>query len=181
MENVMNGTYFRGEESFNFNFYTDISYSMKLEYVNSVVETLIDEFHYNSIIKDLISDFYIISNFTDVDVMNILSSDAFLDDAEQFLEETNIVDVVKANMTDGLIDELNNAVNLSIAYRTGIKIDPLGESLSKLVSTIERKIGEVDLGDAMEMLQKFSGTIGQITPESLVNAHINSGISNDNN
>lgn len=179
MENVMTGTYFIGEESFNFNFYTEVSAATKLEYVNSVVETLIDEFHYNSIIRDLISDFYIISIFTDVDVVDIAQSETFLDDAERFLEDTNIVEIVKANMEDGLLDELNNAINLSISYRTGIKINPFGDALAKLVSTIEKKIGEIDLGNAMEMLQKISGATGEITPESLIKAYIDGGISND--
>lgn len=179
MENVMTGTYFRREESFNFNFYTSVSAATKLEYVNSVVETLVDEFNYNSIIKDLISDFYIISTFTDVDVIDIAQSETFLDDAERFLEETNIVEIVKANMENGLLDELNNAINLSISYRTGIKANPLGDALAKLVSTIEKKIGAIDLDNAMEMLQKLSGVTGELTPESLISAYINSGISND--
>lgn len=181
MENVMNGTYFKGEESFNFNFYTDVTYSMKLEYVNSVVETLVDEYNYNSIIKDLISDFYIIINFTDVDVVDIMESETFLDDAEMFLEETNIIDIVKANMKEGLLEELNNAINLSISYRTGIKINPLGEALAKLISTIEKKIGEIDLDDAMDMMQKFTSMTGELTPESLVNAYINSTTSTEEN
>lgn len=179
MKNVMTGTYFKGEESFNFNFYTDISCATKLEYVNAVVETLVDEYNYNSIIKDLVSDFFIISIFTDVDVVDIVESDEFLDDAEQFLEETNIVEIVKANIRDGLLDELNKAVNLSIAYRTGIHINPLSEAVASLISTIEKKIGEIDLENAMDMVQKFARMTGELTPESLINAYIDKTTSMD--
>ena len=156
MKNVMTGTYFKGEESFNFNFYTDISAAMKLEYVNSVVETLVDEYNYNSIIKDLISDFYIIDVFTDVDISELSSSPTFLDDAEQFLEETNIIDIVKMNAKDGLFDELNKAINISIAYRTGININPISEAVASLISTLENRIGNIDLDDAMNMMQNLN-------------------------
>lgn len=181
MNNVMTGTYFKGEESFNFNFYTNISSAMKLEYVNSVVETLVDEYHYNSIIRDLISDFYIISIFTDVDVVELSQSETFLEDVEQFLDETNIVEIVKANMREGLLEELNKAVSLSISYLTGIHVNPISESLSSLLSTIEKKIknidlGSIDLSGAMDMMQKLVGASADITPESIVNAYINSGL-----
>jgi hypothetical protein len=152
---------------------------MKLEYVNSVVETLVDEFNYNSVIKDLISDFYIVSIFTDVDVVDIVTSETFLDDAEEFLEDTNIVDIVKANMKDGLLEELNKAISLSISYRTGIHINPLSEAIVSLISVIEKKIGEIDLGDAMNMVQKFAGMTGELTPESLVSAYIDRITTND--
>lgn len=175
------GTYFKEEEFFNFNFYTNISSAMKLEYVNSVVETLVDEYNYNSVIKDLISDFFIISIFTDIDTVEISESETFLDDVEQFLEETNIVEIVKANMEDGLLDELNKAINLSIAYRTGIHVNPLSEAIASLISTIEKKIGEIDLDDAMDMMQKFTSMTGELTPESLVNAYINSTTSTEEN
>lgn len=173
MNNVMTGTYFKGEESFQFNFYTAIPSSIKLEYVNSVVETLVDEYNYNSIIRDLVSNFFIISIFTDVDVVDISTSENFLDDAEQFLEETNIVEIVMANMEEGLLDELNNAINLSIAYRTGIHVNPVGEAVANLINTIEKKIGEIDLDDAMDMIQKFTNMTEELTPEGLVNAYIN--------
>lgn len=179
MTNVMTGTYFKGEESFNFNFCTDISYAMKLEYVNSVVDTLVDEYNYNSIIKDLISDFFIISIFTDIDMVDISNSETFLDDVEELLEETNIIDIVKENMKDGLIDELDKAVNLSIAYRTGIHVNPLSEAVASLVSTIEKKIGDIDLNSAMDMVQKFAGITGELTPESLINAYIDKTTSID--
>lgn len=176
----MNGTYFKGEESFNFNFYTDLSSAMKLKYVNSVVEILIDEYHFNSIIRDLISDFYIVDIFTDIDMTEFKNSPAFLNDVEQLLEETNIADIVKANMKDGLLDELNKAVNLSVSYRTGIHINPLNEALASLVSTLESKVNEVDLTSMMDMVQKFAGMTGELTPESVMNAYMNSDFHQSN-
>lgn len=172
--NVMSGVYFKGEESFNFNFYTDISSAMKLKYINTVVEILIDEYHYNSVIKDLISDFYIVDIFTDINMTELKNSDQFLNDVEQFLDETNIVDVVKANMKDGLLDELNKAINLSIEYRTGIHVNPLSEALASLLSTLEKKVNEVDLSRMMDMAQKFANMTGELTADSVIDAYMKS-------
>ena len=155
-------------------------------FVNSVVDTLVDETNYNSIIKDLIFDFNIISMFTDVDISFINSTDDESDDInpiiliEEFLEETNVVDIVKANMEASLFDELQKAVNQSIAYRTGIHTNPLNEALAELINTLEEKISEVNLDDMAEMANIFSGISDEFTPESLVNAYINSDMHKEN-
>lgn len=180
------GVYTKGEETYSFNFYTDLSAYEKLMFVNSVVNTLVDETNYDSIIKDLIFDFNIVSIFTDVDISFVNGTDGEDDDInpiiliEEFLEETNVVDIVKANMEVGLFDELQKAVNQSIAYRTGIHTNPLNEALAELINTLEEKISEVNLDDMAEMANIFSGMTDGLTPESLVNAYINSDMHKEN-
>ena len=176
----MIGTYVKGEEMYNFNFYTDLSAFDKLIFVNQVVDTLIDDYHYESIIRDLIFDFSIITVFTDVDTdfVNAMDDDGNVINPiipiEQFLEETDIVDIVKANMRDGIIDELNKAVNQSIEYRTGIYTNPLNEALASLVNTLEKKVNEIDLESAMGMAQLFTEMTEDFTVENAVNAYMNS-------
>lgn len=182
MKNTMIGTYIRNDESYNFNFYTNLSAFDKLVFVNSVVDTLIDDDSYNSIIKDLIFDFNIIRVFTDIDTSFINVKDDDGNDVnpiipiERFLEETNICDIVKVNMEVGLLDELNKAVNRSIEYRTGIHTNPLNEALTSLINTLEKKINEVDLDSVMGMVQKFSDMTGDITPDSIMNAYMESDV-----
>ena len=168
----MIGTYIRNGEANNFNFGTTLSTADKLKFVDSVVSILVDDRNYNSIIRDFVFDFYVIDIFSDFDTTGFKESSFFINDVEQFLEETNIVDIIKANMDDGLLDELNKAVNLSIEYRTGIHTNPLNEALASLLSTLERKVNEIDLGSAMDMVQKFASMTGELTPDSLVNAYI---------
>ena len=173
MKNVMTGTYIKGNENFNFDFYTELSAANKLRFVNSVVGLLVDDENYDSIIRDLIFDYCIVEVFTNIDTSEISESD-FINNAEQFLEETNIVEIVKANMEDGLLEELNKAVDKSIEYRTGIRPSPLNEALASFVSTLEKKVNEIDLGSMMNMAQKFTGMTGELTPESIMNAYMNS-------
>lgn len=186
MKNVMMGTYVRGDETYNFNFATDLSAYDKAVFVRTVVETLVDDTTYDSIIRDMIFDFVIVKLFTDIDTSFTKAAD---DDGEeisalilieQFLKETNVVDIVKVNMEVGLLDELNRAVDKSVEYRTGIHPSPLNEALASLVNTIEKKINEYDMGSMMQMAQKFAGMVGELTPDSIVNAYINSDLHKKN-
>lgn len=182
MKNVMVGTYIKGEETYNFSFGTDLSIADKQRFVNAVVGLVVNDItkKYNSVIRDLIFDFYIVDILTDVSTTELKESSSFVDDVEQFLEETNIVDIVKANASPTLFDELNKAVDKSIEYITGIHTNPLGEALASLVSTLEKKINEFDMGSVMDMAQKFAEMTGELTPESVVNAYINSDMHKNN-
>lgn len=174
MKNVTMGTYIRGDEIYNFNFGTDLSIADKQKFVNSVVGLLVDDKHYNSVIRDLITDYFTIKFFTDIDTTKLEESSFFVNDVEEFLEETNIVDIVKANAAPTLFDELNDAIDKSIEYLTGIHPSPLNEALASLVNTLEKKMIGFDMESMMGMAQKFVGMTDKLTPESVVNAYINS-------
>lgn len=178
MKEVKMGVYTKGEEAFDFNFYTDISIADKQKFVNSVVNLIVDndEEQYNFVLRDLIFDFYIIDFFTDVDTTELKESLYFVNDVEQFLEETNIVEIVKANAFPTLFDELNKAVDKSIEYITGIHPNTLSDALANLINTLEKKVREVDLDNMTNMAQKFAGMTDELTPESIMNAYMNSDI-----
>lgn len=180
------GTYIRGDELIDFNFGTDLSAYDKVAFVRTVVDTLVNDAAYDSIIRDMIFDFVIVKFFTDIDTAFTKKMD---DDGnsispiiliEQFLEETNVVDIVKANMEVGLLDELNRSVDRSIEYRTGIHPSPLNEALASLVNTLEKKMNGFDMNSMMGMAQKFVGMTDKLTPDSVVNAYINSDIHKKN-
>lgn len=184
MKEVRTGTYIRmtenGDETYNFNFYTGLSAANKLKFVNSVVGVLVDESHYNSVIRDLIFDFYIVDIMTDIDTAKLAASESFLDDVEEFLEETNVVEIVKANASPLLLDELNGAVDKSIQYLTGIHSNPLGDAVANLIYAIENKINEVDLDSLIGMAQKFANMTEDFTLENAVNAYMNSDVHKSN-
>lgn len=175
------GVYFKGEESFNFNFYTNLSTAKKVEFVNSVTSIVVDGEHYNSVIRNLVFDFYLIDIFTTLDTTSLITSDYFLDDVEEFLDENNVVDIIKANIEVGLIEELNRAVDLDIEYKTGIHTNILNDALTNLVNTLERKVNETDLDSMMEMASKFNGMTEDFTPENIVKAYLNSDVRKDVN
>ena len=150
-------------------------------FVKTVINNLIDDDYYDVVIKDLIFDFAIIELFTNVDTSFI---DNQKDDdgnkinpitvIEHFLEESDVLKIVKANMEDGLLENLNRAVDLNIQYLTGINMNPINDAIASLVSTLEKKVDGIDLDSMMEMAQKFTNMTEDLTAENVVNEYINS-------
>lgn len=180
MKEMKNGVFTYNDESYNFDFKTSLSAYDKSVFVKTVVDTLVDDDGYDVVIKDLIFDFAIIEVFTNIDTSFINMKDDDGDDIapiiliEHFLKESNVIDVVKANMEVGLLDELNHAVDLNIQYLTGIYPNPLNEAIASLVSTLEKKINDVDLNSMMDMAQKFAGMTEDFTLENAMNVYMNS-------
>lgn len=169
---MITGVYTYNNEEYSFNFYNDLTSYDKLKFVNSVVSLLVDGENYNYIVRDIIFDFFLIDVMTDFDTNGFKKSLNFIDDVEGLLKETNIVDIIKANAKIGLISELNKAVDLNVEYKTHIHINPLNEALTSLVNTIENKIINVDFNGMKEMAELLSGMTGELTPENIVKAYM---------
>lgn len=169
-----------GNESYSFGFITDLLASDKAVFVRTVVDSIVDDTSYDSVLRDIMFDFVTIKMFTNIDTSFLKVVDekgnvvTDIDMLEDFLLSTNIVDIIKANAFPTLFDELNDAVNKSIQYRTGIHPSPLSDSLSSLLSTLEKKINEVDLDSMMGMAQKFAGMGEDFTMDNLVRAYMDS-------
>ena len=162
MKEMKNGVFTYNDKDYNFDFATSLSAYEKQIFVKTVVNNIIDESGYDVVIRDLVFDFVIIEMFTNIDTSFINMKDENGDDInsiipiEHFLVESNVVDVVKENMAAGLLDELNHAIDLNIQYLTGIKVNPLSEALASLVSTLEKRVNEIDLESATDMARKFA-------------------------
>lgn len=186
MKEMKNGVFTYKNETYNFDFKTSLSAYEKLTFVKTVVGNLIDDTSYDFVVRDLIFDFAIIDIFTNIDTSFIDMKDDDGEDInpiiliEHFLEESNAVDIVKANMEIGLLEELNKAIDLNIQYITGINPNPLNEALTNLVSTLEKKINEVDLDSMTEIAQKFAGMTEDFTLENVVNYYMNSDAHKNN-
>ena len=178
---MKNGIFTYNNESYEFRFKTSLSAYDKQVFVKTVINNLIDDDYYDVVIKDLIFDFAIIELFTNVDTSFI---DNQKDDdgnkinpitvIEHFLEESDVLKIVKANMEDGLLENLNRAVDLNIQYLTGINMNPINDAIASLVSTLEKKVDGIDLDSMMEMAQKFTNMTEDLTAENVVNEYINS-------
>jgi hypothetical protein len=186
MNEMKNGVFVYNDESYNFDFKTSLSAFEKQLFVKTVVKNLIDDDGYDVIIRDLIFDFAIIEVFTNIDTSFINMKD---DDGdvispiiiiEHFLEETDVASVIKANMEDGLLNELNNAVNLNVQYITGIHTNPLNESVANLIAALEKKVNEIDLDGMMDMVHKFTSMTEDFTVENAINAYMNSDVHKKN-
>lgn len=180
------GTFIYNDEEYNFNFRTSLSAYEKLVFTKIVVDSLVNDDSYNVVIRDLMFNFAVIEMFTNVDTSFIDVKD---DDGnyvnqiiiiEHFLESSNIIDIIKANVDNELFDELNHSIDLNVQYLTGININPISKSFANLMSIFEKKINEVDLNSMMEMAQKFSGMTEDFTMENIINTYMNSDIHKKN-
>lgn len=181
-----NGVFTYKNDSYNFDFDTSLSAYEKMLFVRKVVGTIVDYNSYDVVIKDLIFDFTIIEMFTNIDTSFAIMKDEDGNDInpiiliEHFLEESNAVDIVKANMEDGLLGELIRAIDLNIQYITGINPNSINDAIVNLLSTIEKKVNNTDLEDMMKMAQKFAGMTEDFTLENIVNAYMNSDVHKKN-
>lgn len=169
-KNVKTGVYTYKNESIPFNFYTELRAVDKIKFINAVCDTLIDT-NYYSVIRDLVFDFQIVNVFTDVVVPELQDSPSPISIIEEFLDDTNIVEIVKANVDKKLIAELEKAVDENIEYRTGIHKNTLEDALTSLLHTVEQKINDVDTEGMMEMAMKLNSISDELTPERILQAY----------
>lgn len=169
-KNVKTGAYTYKNESIPFNFYTELRAVDKIKFINAVCDTLIDT-NYYSVIRDLVFDFQIVNVFTDVVVPELQDSPSPISIIEEFLDDTNIVEIVKANVDKKLIAELEKAVDENIEYRTGIHKNTLEDALTSLLHTVEQKINDVDTEGMMEIAMKLNSISDELTPERILQAY----------
>lgn len=176
-----NAIYKYGDSEFQFDFYTSLPISKKSELVNSVSYLLIGD-NYKVVLKDLLFDLFIVDIFTNVDVKHIIKSNTIIDDAEEFLNDTNIVEIVKANAAFGVIEELENAIDLNIEYKTGIHRNIISDSIANLVNTLEKKVSDftINTDEVAEMMGLLSGLSGELTMDNLIDAYARSDMYKQN-
>ncbi len=181
IKDVMTGTFIKGDENIEFTFKTYLTASEKAEFVSAVSNALIGD-DYLPVLRDVLFDYCIVNMFTDVGIYTDENDESvnFIDEIENFLEETNVVDIVKANVDDKLFDELNKAIDENIEYRTGIRKNALNDALSSLINTLENKLEGFDIESMASMAEAFSGITGEFTPQNIVNAYMNTDIAKQN-
>lgn len=172
---VKNGIYTFNGIDVGFSFYTNLSAVNKVNFVNTVTNYIVDE-NYNAIIRDLMFDFEIVDTFTDVDLTEIRESVDTLSKIEEFLSETKIVDIVKENMVDGLLQALNKAVDDNISYRTGVQRNSLSDALFNLMETFNKKINDIDIDSLMKVAQKLNNMTGDLSVDSILEAYVSSDL-----
>lgn len=159
-----------------FAFYTSLSAYRKAQFVNSVSDILVGD-NYNYVIRDLAFDFCIVAIFTDIDTADVQDADDGITAMEEFVEKFKpVVDIVKANSVDGILDELHKAIDLNIEYRTGVHINPISSSLANLIDTLTNKFNDFDLDKMMEIAEPMSKIAGELTPEKMLDAYAKTNI-----
>lgn len=156
-----------------FTFKTNINVKDKIQFVSDVTALMVSE-NYFSFLKDLIFDFEIINVFTDIDVSEILNAADAIGEIENIVTNTKIVEIVKSNVDNAILDELKIAVNSNIEYKTGVHNNIIEDSIVQLLSSIKNKIDSIDTETVLQMAETLSTLGNNVTSEGIVNAYANS-------
>lgn len=178
VRNTKQGVFTYNGEEFDFNYYTFLNTADKVNFIKSVTEVVVGD-NYYSIIKNLMFDFQIIDKFTDIVVHEIIGcakDELNIDTIEDFLIETNIVEIIKANVIPNVIEELEKAVDDNIEYLTGIHRNSVAESFSRLINTIEQKVSSIDNEAMVEMSKIMNNISGDITMDKMLEAYTKSDL-----
>lgn len=170
-----NNIYTKNGIEYTFSYNINISTVDKVKFVNTVTGYLVGN-NFNFIAKDLFFDFGLISIFTDYDVSYIYDSNNSISEIEQLLNETNIAEIVKADMADSLLAELHEAVDLNIEYKTGIHKDIIKDEIAQILKLVESKMQEVDIKALVEFAGVFSKYAKNFTPTEIINAYEKSDV-----
>lgn len=173
---IKTGVYTLDGEDTPFAFYTSLNAYRKSQFVVSVCNTLVGD-NYNYVLDDLVFDYFIVAIFTDIDVSEVQKSDNGISAMEEFVDKFKpVIDTVKENAVDGVLDELRKAIDLNIEYRTGIHINPISSSVASFIDTIERKVDGVDLNSMMDLAQSIAGISDELTADKLLDAYAKTNI-----
>lgn len=169
------GTYTENGTEYTFNYNTNLTMVDKLKFVNTVTGFIVGD-NFNFLARNLFFDFEIIDIFTDYNINYVFDLKDSISEMERLLNETDIVATIKENMTDGLLAELYEAVNLNVEYKTGIHKDTVRDAIEEILKTIETKIQEVDMEGFNAFAKVFSKHAKDFTPAEIINAYSNSDI-----
>ena len=159
-----------------FNFFLDLTAKNKMRFVNTVIDTIIDadKKRYNGIIKDLIFDFTIIEVFTDVDTTDIHESTDVISTIEDFIAETNIVDIVTTNISTELMESLRIAIDENIQYKTGVNPNNTSSAVSNLFGRFEKMLDNVDVNELVDFANKVGGISDNLSVDKIIDAYSHS-------
>lgn len=173
---IKTGVYTIDDNDTPFAFYTSLNAYRKSQFVVSVSNILVGD-NYNYVIRDLAFDFCIVAIFTDIDTTDVQDADDGITAMEEFVDKFKpVIDIVKANVEDGVFDELNTAIDLNVEYRTGIHVNPISHSLASLLDTIERKVDGIDLNSMMDLAHSMAGISDELTADKLLDAYAKTNI-----
>lgn len=179
MKNIKTGVAIdkRTNEELKFNFQTDLTIKEKIRFVSSVVNTVVGDDYY-SFLKDLIFDFEIIEIFTDIDTSDISEATDRIATMEEFVNNTNVVEIVKAN-SENVIAELYQAVEDDLEFKTGVHRSTVLNSLEKLINSLDNALNK-NYDDIVSMAKKIN-EMGDINAEDVFNALIEKTLSRTDN
>ena len=155
------------EKEIDFKYRTELTLQQKVSFVNFVLGVIFDDDYCFSIIKNEVFDIALIYMFTDV--LQYEEDFTFsLNNIEEMLNTTNVIDILKKEIDNDLIKDLNEVIDINIAYKTGVNVNSISTSFSSLLKTIENKVSDFDVDEFSNTLKKFGDITNGMSPDKIM-------------
>ena len=155
------------EKEIDFKYRTELTLQQKVSFVNFVLGVIFDDDYCFSIIKNEVFDIALIYMFTDV--LKYDEDFTFsLNNIEEMLNTTNVIEILKNEIDKDLIKDLNEVIDINIAYKTGVNVNSISTSFSSLLKTIENKVSDFDVDEFSNTLKKFGDITNGMSPDKIM-------------
>ena len=155
------------EKEIDFKYRTELTLQQKVSFVNFVLGVIFDDDYCFSIIKNEVFDIALIYMFTDV--LKYEEDFTFsLNNIEEMLNTTNVIEILKKEIDNDLINDLNEVIDINIAYKTGVNVNSISTSFSSLLKTIENKVSDFDVDEFSNTLKKFGDITNGMSPDKII-------------
>ena len=169
MDLIYNSKYYDSklEKEIDFKYRTELTLQQKVSFVNFVLGVIFDDDYCFSIIKNEVFDIALIYMFTDV--LQYEEDFTFsLNNIEEMLNTTNVIEILKNEIDKDLIKDLNEVIDINIAYKTGVNVNSISTSFSSLLKTIENKVSDFDVDEFSNTLKKFGDITNGMSPDKRI-------------
>ena len=169
MDLIYNSKYYDSklEKEIDFKYRTELTLQQKVSFANFVLGVIFDDDYCFSIIKNEVFDIALIYMFTDV--LQYEEDFTFsLNNIEEMLNTTNVIDILKKEIDNDLIKDLNEVIDINIAYKTGVNVNSISTSFSSLLKTIENKVSDFDVDEFSNTLKKFGDITNGMSPDKII-------------
>ena len=169
MDLMYNSKYYDSklEKEIDFKYRTELTLQQKVSFANFVLGVIFDDDYCFSIIKNEVFDIALIYMFTDV--LQYDEDFTFsLNNIDEMLNTTNVIDILKKEIDNDLIKDLNEVIDINIAYKTGVNVNSISTSFSSLLKTIENKVSDFDVDEFSNTLKKFGDITNGISPDKIM-------------
>lgn len=169
MDLMYNSKYYDSklEKEIDFKYRTELTLQQKVSFVNFVLGVIFDDDYCFSIIKNEVFDIALIYMFTDV--FKYDEDFTFsLNNIDEMLNTTNVIDILKKEIDNDLIKDLNEVIDINIAYKTGVNVNSISTSFSSLLKTIENKVSDFDVDEFSNTLKKFGDITNGMSPDKII-------------
>ena len=169
MDLIYNSKYYDSklEKEIDFKYRTELTLQQKVSFVNFVLGVIFDDDYCFSIIKNEVFDIALIYMFTDA--LKYDEDFTFsLNNIEEMLNTTNVIEILKKEIDNDLIKDLNEVIDINIAYKTGVNVNSISTSFSSLLKTIENKVSDFDVDEFSNTLKKFGDITNGMSPDKIM-------------